>query len=218
MQSLNYYLAKFIKLYLSPSAIRDSVIDRTSRVCSGNTLNNVKVGRYSYIGHNCFINNCDIGNFCSIAGDCVIGGSSHPISWVSTSPVFHTKKNVLGVSFSKNEFATRKQTYIGHDVWIASRVMIKAGSKIGDGSIVGMGSIVTHDIPAYEIWAGNPAHMIRERFSEKTSIAIQKTQWWNLDAKELLGIADSFSDPIVFLEQFSKQSVTIGKDSSDENQ
>lgn len=33
---------------------------------------------------------------------------------------------------------------------------------IGDGAIVGSGSVVTKNIPAYEIWAGNPAKFIKK--------------------------------------------------------
>ena len=35
--------------------------------------------------------------------------------------------------------------------------------RIGKGAIVGAGSVVTKDIPPYQVWAGNPAHFIKER-------------------------------------------------------
>lgn len=34
--------------------------------------------------------------------------------------------------------------------------------NIGDGAVIGAGSIVNRDIPAGEIWAGNPARFIRK--------------------------------------------------------
>lgn len=39
---------------------------------------------------------------------------------------------------------------------------------ISDGAVIGMGSVVTHDVGPYEIWAGNPARMIRKRFNDGT--------------------------------------------------
>jgi serine acetyltransferase len=51
---------------------------------------------------------------------------------------------------------------IGKHVWIGIRVTILKGVTIGDNSIIGAGSVVTHDIPAYTIAAGNPAREIHK--------------------------------------------------------
>ena len=45
---------------------------------------------------------------------------------------------------------------------IGSSVTILCGVTIGAGCLVGAGSVVTRDIPAYEIWAGNPARFLRK--------------------------------------------------------
>ncbi|HAW34047.1 MAG TPA: sugar O-acetyltransferase, partial [Alphaproteobacteria bacterium] len=45
---------------------------------------------------------------------------------------------------------------IGKDVWIGGSVVILQGVTIGDNSVVGAGSVVTKDIPANVIAAGNP--------------------------------------------------------------
>ena len=42
-------------------------------------------------------------------------------------------------------------------MWIGAGVTVLSGITIGVGAVVGAGSVVTHDIPPYEIWAGNPA-------------------------------------------------------------
>ena len=194
MESITYYLAKFVQNYLRLSAIKGSIIDKTARVCSGTTLNNAKVGRYSYIGHGSRINNCEIGSFSSIAGDVFIGGSSHPVEWASTSPVFHSKKNVLKKSFSDNTYITSSKTTVGNDVWIASNVLIKAGVNIGNGAVIGMGSVVTKDVPDYEIWAGNPAKCIRKRFDDSIIKRIQVSRWWNLSDEQLSRCGDLFCD------------------------
>ncbi len=52
-------------------------------------------------------------------------------------------------------------TRIGRQCFIGARSMIMPGVVIGDGSIVAAGSVVTRDVPARSIVAGNPARIIR---------------------------------------------------------
>jgi acetyltransferase-like isoleucine patch superfamily enzyme len=57
----------------------------------------------------------------------------------------------------------KKNLFIGRDVFIGVNAIILCVEHIGDGAIIGAGSVVTKDVPAYEIWAGNPAVKIGER-------------------------------------------------------
>ena len=52
---------------------------------------------------------------------------------------------------------------IGDDVWIGAKSTILPGVHIGDGCIIGAGSVVTHNVPAYTVCAGNPAELIKRR-------------------------------------------------------
>lgn len=53
--------------------------------------------------------------------------------------------------------------HIGRRVFIGVNTVVANSVTIGEGALIGAGSIVTKDIPAKQIWAGNPAHFIRER-------------------------------------------------------
>ena len=55
-------------------------------------------------------------------------------------------------------------TIIEDDVWIGSGAIILSGITIGKGSIVAAGAVVTKSIPPCEIWGGNPARKIKNRF------------------------------------------------------
>jgi len=50
---------------------------------------------------------------------------------------------------------------IESDVWVGTRSIILKNVRIGKGSVIGAGSVVTRDIPARVIAAGNPARVIR---------------------------------------------------------
>lgn len=208
---ITYYFAKLIKNYIKPKTIYNSYINNKAKVCSGSELHNVSIGQYSYIGHDCKVNNCDIGNFCSIASNVTIGGSSHPLEWVSTSPVFHTKRNVLGKSFSDKRIDNNVRTSVGHDVWIGGGVIVKAGISIGTGSVIGMGSVVTKDVPPYEVWAGNPAKCIKKRFDESTAQELINSKWWEFDDKRLAQLGAYFDNPIEFLNELYRMDEVNGE-------
>lgn len=180
----SYYFSKLFKKIHLP-AIKNSNIHPTSKVLSASHLVDVTLAKYSYIGNNCTVINTDIGSFCSIADNVTIGGSAHPITWVSTSPVFHEGKNIMKKNFANHPFETRKKTIIGHDVWIGNNCLIKSGVTVNTGAIIGMGAIVTKDIGPYEIWAGNPAKMIRKRFDDNAIEGLLDIKWWEWNDDKL---------------------------------
>ncbi|MCK6622842.1 MAG: acyltransferase [Calditrichaceae bacterium] len=50
---------------------------------------------------------------------------------------------------------------IEDDVFIGTNSIILKGTRIGRGSVIGAGSVVSGNVPAGEIWAGNPARKVR---------------------------------------------------------
>jgi UDP-2-acetamido-3-amino-2,3-dideoxy-glucuronate N-acetyltransferase len=53
-------------------------------------------------------------------------------------------------------------TLILRDAKIGANATIKAGVIIGVGAIIGMGSVVLNDVPANQVWVGNPAKYLRD--------------------------------------------------------
>jgi acetyltransferase-like isoleucine patch superfamily enzyme len=90
-----------------------------------------------------------IGKRCLIAGNCqIIDGSAHDVTFNNLESRCETT-------------GTSKPIVIEDDVWIGANVIILPGVTIGRGSIIGAGSVVTKNIPAMVIAAGNPAAVLR---------------------------------------------------------
>lgn len=51
---------------------------------------------------------------------------------------------------------------LGDDVWVGGRAVINPGVRIGDGAVIGSGAVVTRDVPAGVVAAGNPATVVKE--------------------------------------------------------
>ena len=175
------------------AGLQEACVDRNAAICSG-----ARFYRST---------NCKIGAFTSISGDCYIGGTSHPLNWVSSSSVFHKWKNILRKNFAAFEYSIFKETEIGNDVWVGEGCKIKAGIHISDGSVIGMGSVLTKDVGPYEIWAGNPAKLIRKRFSQEEIDSFVKLKWWNWSDEKIEQYANSFNNPELFL----KSCITNGE-------
>lgn len=205
--NFKYYYSKIIKK-LRGSAIKNSSIDKTSKIESGSQFVNSTMSRHSFCGYDCDINYCDIGSFVSIANNVVIGGGMHPISWVGTSPVFYEGIDSVKEKFSEHKRKSLKKTTIGHDVWIGQNVMIKQGISIGIGSVIGMGSVVTKDVEPYTIVAGNPAELIRNRFDEKIMKRLLDSQWWEFNDEKLYKYAKYFQKPNDFLKELENEKNT----------
>jgi len=108
---------------------------------------NIHVGDHFYAGYNCTILDMaevKIGHNCMIGPNVGIYTAGHSIE--------PKDRNKSGYAISIK---------IGNDVWIGGSCVILPGISIGDNSIVAAGSIVTKDVPANSIVAGNPAKILK---------------------------------------------------------
>jgi acetyltransferase-like isoleucine patch superfamily enzyme len=117
-----------------------------------------------------------IGRYCSIAEGVKIHlAGMHAMDRITTYPFDEivNKTEEYGYVRSKGEVV------IGHDVWIGTEAFILSGVRIGNGAIIGARSVVTKDVPAYAVVAGNPARHIRYRFDPDTIASLEQIAWWN---------------------------------------
>ena len=148
-----------------------------------------EVGDYSYGAPTIRIWDDDtrlrVGKYCSIAeGATFILGGNHQAGAVTTFPLGRP----FGESGPADRPSSRGDIVIGSDVWIAANTTILSGVTIGDGAIVGAGAVVVGDIPAYAVAVGNPARVIRKRFSEPIIAELLALRWWDLDVKHVTAL------------------------------
>jgi len=89
----------------------------------------------------------------------IFDSQTHPLSASKRHEHFRhimTRGHPRGISLHE------RPVRIASDVWIGAAAIILSGVTIGQGAIVGAGSVVTHDVPAWTVVAGNPARVIRE--------------------------------------------------------
>lgn len=200
-----YYWSRIIRK-LSGKAISNSHFEKPSKVEAQSTVINTTMGYYSYCGYNCLIVNAEIGRFCSISDNVTIGAENHPQNWVSTSPAFYYGRDSIPKNLASLKFDSKlEETVIGNDVWIGRGSFIKGGIKVGDGAIIGMGSIVTKDVPPYAIVAGNPARIIKYRFSADHIDRLKEIEWWARPLEILKKQSDCFDNIETFLEEYSSK-------------
>ncbi|MEL4427503.1 CatB-related O-acetyltransferase [Shewanella indica] len=201
--NLGYIYSRLLKK-IRGAAVSNSVIHRHSKVESGSTVVNSSMDRHSFCGYDCLLNNCSIGAFTSIASNVKIGGSMHPMEYVSTSPVFLSHKDSVKVKLAKHEYYNIPRTQVGNDVWIGEGVFVKSGVNIGNGAVIGMGTIVTKDVPAYSIFCGNPGKVIKYRFEQDLVDELLRSKWWDLPDEKLARLGHLIVDPIAFVQELHR--------------
>jgi virginiamycin A acetyltransferase len=117
-----------------------------------------------------------VGKFCSLANNIrfIIDGN-HKMTGFSTFPF----KEVKGWDCPVNVWG-KDHPIVGNDVWIGQDVVIYSGVKIGNGAVIAGQSVVTKDVPAYSLVAGNPARVKKYRFSEEIIKDLEELKWWDL--------------------------------------
>lgn len=116
---------------------------------------NISIGRNFSVNQNCVIVCMGENNYIKIGDDCML--SSDIDIWNTDSHrILNTTGNIINPCLPIN---------IGNHVWIGKRSCILKGVTLGDNSIIGFASVVTKDVEANSIYAGNPARKIKNEVS-----------------------------------------------------
>ena len=110
---------------------------------------NIYLGDYVYLNFGCTILDCNavrIGNHVMIGPNVQIYTPAHEIQAEPRNQGWEVAKSIV----------------IEENVWIGGAAVLLPGVRIGRNSIVGAGAVVTKNVPANTIVAGNPAKIIRE--------------------------------------------------------
>lgn len=138
------------------------------------------------------IHSIQIGRYCSLAEQITfMVNLNHDYKSVTTAAA-----SFLKGSHPKSKIPQKGQILIQNDVWIGHDVTIMSGVTIHNGAVVAAGSVVTKDVPPYAIVGGNPAKVIKYRFSDEEIKELLSIQWWNWPEEKLIKWKESFLKPV----------------------
>ena len=171
----------------------------------------VTFGKKSYMGTTNIDGNValSVRNFSCISWDIkvIVGqNSDHNYKNVGIYGVTHLDWNV------QREFyppSGQCKILIGNDVWIGRGCILKSTNPekpliIGDGAVIASDSVVVKNVPPYAIVGGNPAQIIKYRFSEKIIEALLRIKWWDWDIDKIHDNFKYFNQVEKFVEMHDK--------------
>lgn len=118
---------------------------------------NITVGKNFYANFNFTVLDCcpvEIGDDVFIGPNVSLLTPVHPFRWQQRN----MRSKPDGTPY---DFEYAKPIKIGKNCWLAGNVTVIGGVTVGEGCVIGAGSVVTRDIPANSLAAGNPCRVIR---------------------------------------------------------
>lgn len=121
-----------------------------------------------------------IGSFCSIAaGVTFLLGGEHDYRNVTTYPF-------KAYYLHETEALSKGDIVLDDDVWVGFGATILSGVHLARGTVVAAGSVVVSSSEPYSIIGGNPAKLIKKRFSDETIERLMKIDFSKWDEKFIM--------------------------------
>lgn len=149
------------------------------------------IGKYSSLGHRLKF----------------IIGLNHDYHKVSNYPFKNVAAIRAGERYADYEDDSKmnpQQIIIGSDVHIGADVTIMGGVHIGNGAVIGANAVVAKEVPPYAIVVGNPARVIKYRFSAEVITKLQAIRWWEWPADIIEARTAEFADVESFIAKYYK--------------
>lgn len=186
-------------------------------------------GAFSYVNAGSVLRNCYIGRYCLLSTGLGFGMGQHPHHWAAMSPslngYFKNLTSCGSLPVSADTFDNYdwwpKPTIIGSDVWVGASAFIPGAKqiKIGDGAVIAAHAVVTKDVSDFAVVAGNPARVVKMRFSDEICADLKEIAWWDYDFKrlgaahpKLVARANPARDPKEFIAMWRDELGYVAKD------
>lgn len=163
------------------ASVRDTSFGVFCEVGARTKVAECSFGDFSYVVNDSDIIYTTVGKFCSIAAHTRINPGNHPVERVAMNH-FTYRSSAYGMGEDDPAFFDWRRSFhctLGHDVWIGHGVVVLPGVSLGNGAVAGAGSVVTKDVPPFAIVVGNPARLLRYRFTPAVIEGLQRLAWWD---------------------------------------
>jgi acetyltransferase-like isoleucine patch superfamily enzyme len=107
-------------------------------------------------------------------------GVAHEYKTFTSYPFGNIHNEVFSNIVVPPKVSTRGDIIIGSDVWFGENVTVMSGVTIGHGAIIAANSHIHKNVDPYSIIGGNPAKLIKYRFSQEIIDEMLKIKWWDL--------------------------------------
>jgi acetyltransferase-like isoleucine patch superfamily enzyme len=153
------------------NADRGTYFDRHVNIITWSEEYRVKLGKYNSIGRDC--------NFFLHA--------NHRPDWITTTSQLWgpVTPQIADMHMRMGHPSCKGDIIVENDVWIGATSTIMSGVRISNGAVVGGGSVVTKDVPPYAIVAGNPAKVVKYRFTDEQIKKLLKISWWDWEEQKI---------------------------------
>ena len=175
--------------------------EKTKRLATLGRRSYMVDGSMEYGNYDCHIL---IGKYCALGHRIVFEmGLNHDYHCVTTYP-FEAVLQIDEDTLNHAKGVNHNPIIIGNDVWIGCDVTLMGGVRIGNGAVIGARAVVAKDVPPYAVVVGNPARVIKYRFSKEIIEKLQKIKWWNWPEEKILSVLPELKDVRRFVDTFSE--------------